>query len=64
MAKENPLLVTDRPHQLFADAPPTLGLAGPPAPSIAAPTPLMGMAAPVALMPVAPGQTYDNLVYL
>ena len=62
MAKENPLLVTDRPHQLFADAPPSLSLGGPPAPpSIAAPvpTPLMGMsAAPVALMPpMHPGQT-------
>ena len=62
MAKENPLLVTDRPHQLFADAPPTLGLGGPPAPSVAAPalnpTPLMGIGGPMALMPMPPGQDY------
>lgn len=60
MAKENPLLVTDRPHQLFADAPPSLAMGAqipPPAPPIAQPTVLnptplmgaMGMAPPMGM---------------
>ena len=61
MAKENPLLVTDRPHQLFADAPPTLpvGIQAPPPPP-AAPQSLpaaplmatMGLAAPMGMNPI------------
>lgn len=54
MAKENPLLVTDRPHQLFADAPPTMPVAQVPTPVQAvAAAPMMPMTALGAAPPMA-----------
>jgi splicing factor 3B subunit 4 len=47
LAKQNPLLQTDKPHQLFADAPPTMALAAFP---MGAPAPLFpAIANPMAI---------------
>lgn len=44
LAAQNPLAHSDRPHQLFADAPPVGGLPPPPVVGLAPPPPLnLGM---------------------